>query len=302
MDLLALHEQNVFHLHLTEDQGWRLQIDRYPELTAVGAWRDDGDGARYGGSYSRAEALDVVGFRDRVAWPRAGGADRLPTSGLHRRPLRSHAGVGVFDDVICVGNDEAIGFLEVVFDEVLDIFPSPFIHVGGDECPKVRWKECPRCQARMQQEGMADEDALQSWTIRHFDRYLADRGRRLVGWDEILEGGLAPGATVMSWRGVAGGLAASRAGHDVVMSPQTHVYLDYKHYEGADEPGRLGVSSLENCYGSDPTIPEMTRPATYSACRPTSGRKASTHPPLFSPGGKARCDGCPLLPGPCDLG
>ena len=269
IDLLALHKQNVFHWHLTEDQGWRLQIGRYPELTRVGAWRDDGAGGRYGGSYSRAEALDVV------AYGLARGITVMPEielpghalAALSAYPQFSCTGGsfevttewGVFDDVFCVGNDDVLAFLRDVFDEVLDIFPSPFIHVGGDECPKARWKACPKCQARIRQEGLADEDALQSWTIRQFDRYLADRGRRLVGWDEILEGGLAPGATVMSWRGVEGGLQAARAGHDVVMSPHTHLYLDYKHYEGQDEPGRLGVSSLENCYGFDPLIAEMTQ-------------------------------------------
>ena len=251
IDLLALHKQNVFHWHLTDDHGWRLQINRYPELTREGA------------CYSQAEVREVVTFAA------ARGIQVVPEIELPGHALAVLAAYpmfactegpfhvahewGVFDDVFCVGNDDTLAFLRDVFDEVLDIFPSQFIHVGGDECPKARWKLCPKCQARRQREGLADEDALQSWTIRQFDTYLADRGRRLVGWDEILEGGLATGATVMSWRGVEGGLEAARAGHDVIMSPQTHVYLDRKHYEGDDEPGRLSVNSLENCYGFDPT-------------------------------------------------
>jgi hexosaminidase len=267
IDLLALHRMNVFHWHLTEDQGWRLQIDAFPRLTGVGAWRTR-DGERYGGFYTKDEARDVV------AYAAARGITVVPEIELPGHALAALAAHpeyacaegpfevtgewGVFDDVYCAGNDDTLRFLEQVFDEVLEIFPSEFVHVGGDECPKTRWKECPRCQARIRAEGLAGEEALQSWVIRHFDRYLADRGRRLVGWDEILEGGLAPGATVMSWRGVEGGLEAARAGHDVVMTPQSHVYLDRKHYEGDDEPGRLSVATLETCYGFDPTIPELT--------------------------------------------
>ncbi len=256
IDLLALHKQNVFHWHLTDDHGWRLQIERYPELTHESA------------SYTQAEARSVVAYaaaRGITVVPEIelpGHALAVlaayPEFACAEGPFHAATEWGVFDDVFCVGNDATLAFLRHVFDEVLEIFPSRFIHVGGDECPKTRWQQCPKCQARIQQEGLANEDALQSWTIRQFDKYLADRGRRLVGWDEILEGGLAPGATVMSWRGVEGGLEAARAGHDVVMTPQTHVYLDRKHYEGDDEPGRLSVSSLENCYGFDPTIADMT--------------------------------------------
>lgn len=268
IDRLALHKQNVFHWHLTDDQGWRLQIERYPGLTDVGAWRTRIDGTHHGGSYTQADARQVVAYAaDR-------GITVVPEIELPGHALAALAAYpelsctggsfsvtndwGVFDDVFCVGNDDTIRFLEYVFDEVLDIFPSQFIHVGGDECPKARWRECERCQQRIKQHDLADEEALQSWTIRHFDRYLADRGRRLVGWDEILEGGLAPGATVMSWRGVEGGLDAARQGHDVVMAPQTHVYLDRKHYEGDDEPGRLSVATLRDCYGFDPIQSDMT--------------------------------------------
>ena len=268
IDLLALHKQNVLHWHLTEDQGWRLEIDNYPELTTVGAWRDDGHGGRYGGAYTQQEARDIVAYaaqRQVTVVPEIelpghalAALAAYPQYSCTGGPFEVTAKWGVFDDVFCAGNDETLAFLRDVFDEVLDIFPSQFIHVGGDECPKVRWQACPKCQARLQSEGLTDEDELQSWVVGQFDRYLAARGRRLIGWDEILEGGLAAGAAVMSWRGTEGGLAAARAGHDVVMCPHQHVYLDYKHYEGDDEPGWLGVTSLEKCYAFDPTIPELS--------------------------------------------
>ena len=272
IDLLALHKMNVFHWHLTDDQGWRLEIEAWPKLTSVGGWRHPDGGGRHGGSYTQDEARDVV------AYAAARGVTVVPEIELPGHALAALAGYpqfactdgpfqvtgewGVFDDVFCVGNDSTLDFLRSVLDEVLDIFPSPFIHVGGDECPKVRWQTCDKCQARMKAEGLATENELQSWTIRQFDRYLSDRGRRLVGWDEILEGGLAPGATVMSWRGVEGGLEAAQAGHDVIMTPQTNVYLDRKHYDEEDEAGRLSVSTLANCYGFEPTLAQMTEVET----------------------------------------
>lgn len=267
IDLLALHKQNVFHWHLTEDQGWRLQIDNYPGLTKTGAWRDDGQGGRCGGFYTQAEAREVVAYaagRHVTVVPEIelpghalAALAAYPQYSCTGGPFEVGTKWGIYEDVFCAGNDGAISFLKDVLDEVLEIFPGPFVHVGGDECPKARWKACPKCQARIRAEKLADEHELQSWVIRQFDAYLAKCDRRLIGWDEILEGGLAPGAAVMSWRGTEGGLAAARAGHDVVMCPHQHVYLDYKHYEGDSEPGRLGVTSLEKVYAFDPTIPEL---------------------------------------------
>lgn len=267
IDLLALHKQNVFHWHLTEDQGWRLQIDNYPALTQTGAWRDDGKGGRYGGFYTQAEAREVVAYaaaRHVTVVPEIelpghalAALAAYPQYSCTGGPFAVGTKWGVYEDVFCAGSDGAIAFLKDVFDEVLEVFPGPFIHVGGDECPKDRWTACPKCQARIRAEGLADELELQSWVVRQFDSHLTRQGRRLIGWDEILEGGLAPGATVMSWRGTQGGLAAARAGHDVVMCPSQHVYLDYRHYEGDGEPGRLGVTSLEKCYAFEPAIPEL---------------------------------------------
>ncbi|MBN2447815.1 MAG: family 20 glycosylhydrolase, partial [Phycisphaerae bacterium] len=173
-------------------------------------------------------------------------------------PFKVSTSWGIFPDVYCAGNDQTIRFLEDVLTEVLELFPSEFIHVGGDECPKTRWKECAKCQARIKAEGLADEHELQSWVIRHFDRFLAERGRRLVGWDEILEGGLAPGATVQSWRGMKGAEATAASGHDVICSPTSNCYLDYAQARLPGEPIWMGYLPLERCYSFDPTPPEFT--------------------------------------------
>lgn len=267
IDLLALYKLNVFHWHLSEDQGWRLEINKHPGLTDQGAWRRTPEGGRYGGFYTQAQAREVVAYaaaRSITVVPEIelpghalAALTAYPELSCTGGPFEVTAEWGVFDDVYCAGKDAALQLLKDVFDEVLDIFPSRFIHVGGDECPKTRWAACPACQQRMADEGLADEHELQSWFIRQFDQYLADKGRRLIGWDEILEGGLAPGAAVMSWRGTEGGIAAARAGHDVVMTPHNHVYLDYKHRDGEQEPGRLGINSLETCYAFDPMPAEL---------------------------------------------
>lgn len=258
IDVMALHKFNVLHWHLTEDQGWRIEIDKYPALTSVSAWRKqsrvghelkgseaDFDGRPHGGFYSKVELREVV------AYAAARGITIIPeiempghaTAVLAAYPDLSCAGGpfevspkwGIFDDVFCAGNDDVFRFLEDVLEEVLEIFPSQFIHVGGDECHKTRWKECPKCQERIKAEGLADENELQSWFVRHFDTFLSARGRRLIGWDEILEGGLAQNAAVMSWRGEEGGIAAAKAGHDVVMAPHEQTYLDY--YQTSNREG-----------------------------------------------------------------
>jgi hexosaminidase len=167
---------------------------------------------------------------------------------------------GIFDDVYCAGNDATVAFLEKVLDEVIELFPAEFFHIGGDECPKKRWKSCPKCQARMKAQNLRSEDELQSWFVCRMSDYLSERGKRLVGWDEILEGGLAPGATVMSWRGTEGGVRAAQLNHDVVMTPTTHCYLDYKQSSGDDEPGAWFAPelSLETVYSYEPTPKELT--------------------------------------------
>lgn len=259
LDLMALHKLNRFHWHLTEDQAWRLAIDKYPRLTEIGAQRTEPDGGTHAGYYTAADARRIVAYAaDR-------GITVVPEIELpgHSRaaiaayPELSCTGAtlpvpcwwGVFEDVYCAGNDGVFTFLTDVLTEVLEIFPSREIHIGGDEVPKDRWQACPKCQARSKAEGLADEAALQSWFVGRIGRWLAERDRRLVGWDEILEGGSLPGgAIVQSWRGLDGAIAAARAGHDVVVSPTSHCYLDYN----------LGVTDLARAYSFEPVPAELT--------------------------------------------
>ncbi len=276
IDLIAAHKLNVLHLHLTDDQGWRMEIRRHPRLTSVGAWRAETmvgtreggrrDGRPHGGYYTQDDLREIVAYAAArhvtvvpeidvpghsraaiAAYPELGNVDVVDTAAL--TPFTDW---GISPDVLNV-EDATLRFYEHVLEEVLEVFPSAFIHIGGDECPKEQWRASARAQARIRQQGLADEHALQSWFIRHFDRWLADRGRRLIGWDEILEGGLAPGAAVASWRGYEGGIAAARAGHDVVMCPKDHVYLDYRESDHPDEPIPIGfVRTLEDVYRFEP--------------------------------------------------
>jgi len=257
IDLLAYHKMNVLHWHLTEDQGWRIAIRKYPRLTEVGAWRDDG-GERYGGFYSQEDIREVVAYaasRHITVVPEI----EMPghcTAALAAYPELSCTGGpfpvetkwGVFKDVYCAGNDRTFEFLEDVLSEVMELFPSTYIHIGGDEVPKNRWHECPKCQARIKAEGLKDEHELQSYFVRRVEKFLNGRGRRLIGWDEILEGGVAPNATVQSWRGMAGAVAAATAGHDVISSPHSHTYVIYDY----------NAISLEKIYSFEPTPKELT--------------------------------------------
>lgn len=259
IDLLAFYKFNTFHWHLTEDQGWRIEIKKYPKLTEVGAYRAETclpgdrrkfDGVPYGGFYTQDQIREVVAYageRGITVVPEIelpghslAALTAYPELGCVGKDYRVRASWGIDENIYCAGNDDVFRFLKDVFSEVLELFPSEFIHVGGDEAPKARWKRCPACQARIKAEGLKDEDELQSWFVRQFDSWLGDRGRRLIGWDEILEGGLAPNATVMSWRGSDGGIQAANAGHDVVMTPTTYCYLDYYQAEDfASEPPAL---------------------------------------------------------------
>lgn len=288
LDLLAAHKLNVFHFHLSDDQGWRVEIKRYPRLTEVGAWRprtkyghrasELWDETPHGGYYTQDDIREIVAYAAarhiRVvpeidipghsqaaisAYPELGNTDVVDTSAL-----------GVWDDWgvtpnVLAPTDHVLRFYEGVFEELLGLFPpetSPFVHVGGDECPKDQWKRSPAAQARIKELGLADEDELQSWFISHFDTWLTARGRRLIGWDEILEGGLAPGAAVSSWRGYAGGIAAAEAGHDVVMCPEQQVYLDHRQHGGPDEPMPIGyVRTLEDVYRFEPVPPTLSEEA-----------------------------------------
>ncbi|MCE5217737.1 beta-N-acetylhexosaminidase [bacterium] len=283
IDLLALHKMNVLHWHLTEDQGWRLEIKKYPRLTEVGSVRrespvkgnrKEGDGTPYGPFfYTQEEVREIVAYaaeRHVTVVPEIempghalGALVAYPELSCTGGPFEVRTRWGIEDDIYCAGKEEVFQFVEDVLTEVLDLFPSTFIHIGGDEAPKARWKECPRCQARMKAEGLKDEHELQSYFIRRIDKFLTEKGRRLIGWDEILEGGLASGAAVMSWRGIGGGVAAANAGHDVVMTPTTHCYLDYAQARGSDEPEAIGgYLPLSVVYSYEPT-PSQLSPAQH---------------------------------------
>ncbi|MFE2507583.1 beta-N-acetylhexosaminidase [Streptomyces naganishii] len=287
LDLMAAHKLNVLHLHLTDDQGWRVEIQRYPRLTEAGSWRARtriGHGTStlwedkpHGGHYTRDDIREIVAYAAErhisvvpeidvpghsqaaiAAYPELGNTDVVDTAALT-----------VWDDWgvnpnVLAPTERTLRFYEGVFEELLELFPadagplSAFFHIGGDECPKDQWRASPTAQARIKELGLADEDELQAWFVGHFDNWLSARGRRLIGWDEILEGGLAPGAAVSSWRGYAGGIAAARAGHDVVMCPEQQVYLDHRQAPGEDEPVPIGyVRTLEDVYRFEPVPPEL---------------------------------------------
>jgi hexosaminidase len=280
IDLMALYKFNIFHWHLTEDQGWRIEIKQYPKLTEIGskrretpipANRHQGDGKPYGGFYTQDEVREIVAYaaqRSITIVPEIempghalAALASYPELGCVGKDYEVRTTWGIAKDVFCAGKEAVFTFLEDVLTEVLELFPSEFIHIGGDECPKDRWQVCPDCQARIKAEGLGNEHELQSYFIRRIEKWLNGKGRRLVGWDEILEGGLAPNATVMSWRGSQGGIDAANAGHDVVMSPNTACYLDYYQSEDTDsEPAAIGgYISLERAYLFQP-IPEDIAP------------------------------------------
>ena len=281
IDLLAMHKMNTFHWHLTEDQGWRIEIKRYPKLTEVAAWRSETlaghfgdqphqfDGIPHGGYYSQEEIREVVEYA-RKRFVTIVPEIEMPghsTAALAAYPELSCTGGpfevekiwGVHKEVYCAGREETFEFLEGVLTEVIDLFPGPYIHIGGDECPKDRWKAHDLDQRRIQTEGLKDEHELQSYFIRRIERFLVSQNRRLIGWDEILEGGLAPNAAVMSWRGMKGGIEAATHGHDVVMTPTSHCYFDYYQSENREgEPIAIGgFLPLEKVYSFEPMPPEL---------------------------------------------
>ncbi|MBF9252287.1 family 20 glycosylhydrolase [Pontibacter sp. 172403-2] len=279
IDYLALHKMNYFHWHLTEDQGWRLEIKKYPKLTEVGAYRDstiigrypgtDVDRTRYGGFYTQDEAREIVKYAaDRhitvvpeIEMPGHASAAlaSYPWLGCPGTgPYKVEGTWGVFDDVYCAGKDSTFMFLQDVMDEVLAIFPSKYIHIGGDESPKANWKTCPLCQKRIAEEGLKDEHELQSYFIQRMEKYINSKGRTIIGWDEILEGGLAPNAIVMSWRGEAGGIAAAQQHHKVIMTPGSHVYLDHAQSAREDSVTIGGYTSVEKTYSYEPVPKELT--------------------------------------------
>ena len=281
IDLLALHNMNTFHWHLTDDQGWRIEIKKYPKLTEIGSQRSrtvigrntqEYDNTPYGGFYTQEEAKEIVKYAQEryitvipeVDLPghMLAALAAYPEMGCTGGPYEVCPRWGVFEDVLCIGNDKTMQFLEDVMSEIIEIFPSEYVHIGGDEAPRDRWKECPKCQARIKAEGLkADknhtaEDRLQSYCMTRIEKFLNSKGRRIIGWDEILEGDVAPNATVMSWRGASGGIKAAQMGHDVIMTPNTYCYFDY--YQTADtkdEPlGIGGYVPIEKVYSLDPTF------------------------------------------------
>ncbi|MCQ0111846.1 beta-N-acetylhexosaminidase [Zhouia amylolytica] len=302
IDLLAMHKMNTFHWHLTEDQGWRIEIKKYPKLTEIGAYRNgtivghypgtENDNKKYGGFYTQDEIKEIVQYAaDRhitvipeielpghssaaiAAYPELSCFPEEPTevpndmmsekskelqeNGINKVVQESW---GVYNDVYCAGKEETFEFLQNVLDEVIPLFPSKYIHIGGDECPKANWERCPNCQKRINDEGLADEHELQSYFIQRIEKYLNAKGKRIIGWDEILEGGLAPNATVMSWRGEKGGIESAKQQHDVIMTPNHSCYFD--HYQDKDkenEPLAIGgLTTVEDVYNYNPHPEELS--------------------------------------------
>ena len=285
IDLIAMYKMNSFQWHLTDDNGWRIEIKRYPKLTDIGAWREDhenlpwnerplqkpGEKATYGGFYTQDDIREIVQYaKDKYVTiiPEI----EMPAhcvAALAAYPQFSCTG-GPFtvlpgsywpnQDILCAGNDSTFQFMEDVLSEVIALFPSEYIHIGGDEADKTRWKECPKCQARIKSEGLKDEKELQSYFIKRIGTFLASKNRKMIGWDEILEGGLAAEATVMSWRGIEGGIAAARQGHDVIMTPTSYCYFDYYQADPDFEPKAIGgFVPLKKVYSFDPTPLELTK-------------------------------------------
>ncbi|HEV2354862.1 MAG TPA: family 20 glycosylhydrolase, partial [Puia sp.] len=279
IDFIALHKMNYFHWHLTEDQGWRIEIKRYPLLTEVGGCRSGtiighapgtgDDSTEYCGYYTQDQIRDVVKYAaDRyitvipeIELPGHSSAalTAYPWLGCTGGPYHVQHGFGVFKDIYCAGNDSVFEFLDNVLDEVMALFPSKYIHIGGDECPKDAWKACPKCQKRMHDLGLKNEDELQSWFVQRIETHINSKGRRIIGWDEILEGGIAPNATIMSWRGERGGIAAAKQHHDVIMTPGQFVYFDHSQVRGDDSLTIGGYLPLQQVYSYEP-IPKEIAP------------------------------------------
>jgi hexosaminidase len=293
IDYIALHKMNYFHWHLTEDQGWRIQIKKYPKLTEVGAWRNGtivghypgtgNDGKHYGGYYTQDEIKDVVAYATKryitvipeIEMPGHSSAaiaaypflSCFPNESTKHPPKCAWSGDstgkqvqqtwGVFEDVFCAGKDSTFQFLEDVLDEVIQLFPSKYIHVGGDECPKANWKRCPFCQKRIQAQHLKDEHELQSYFIQRIEKYLNSKGKTLIGWDEILEGGLAPKAIVMSWRGEEGGINAAKQKHEVIMTPLYPVYFNLSQSENEDSLTYGEYIPVESVYRYEPVPKEL---------------------------------------------
>ena len=285
LDMMAIHKLNVFHWHLTDDQGWRIEIKRYPKLTTVGAQRKGTvvrkdwsryDNVPYGGFYTQEEVKDIVAYAHNLGIEVVPEIDlpghmlaaltAYPELGCTGGPYEVWGRWGVSDDVLCPGKEKTFDFIEGVLTEVMELFPSKYVHIGGDECPKVRWEKCPRCQARIQKLGLkgdgkhSKEHFLQSYVTERVGKFLAQHGRRAIGWDEILEGKAPQDAIVMSWRGSEGGIQAAQLGHDVIMTPNSHFYFDfYQSMDQDNEPFAIGgFLPVERVYTYDIAFPSLT--------------------------------------------
>jgi len=281
IDMLAYHKMNTFHWHLTDDQGWRIEIKQYPKLTQIGAFRNrtlEGrytfsgerkwDNTRYGGFYTQDDIKEVVAYAQKrfvtiipeIEMPGHATAAlaSYPELSCTGGPFEVEGLWGIFNDIYCP-KDETFTFLENVLSEVIDLFPSQYIHIGGDEAPKLRWQNCAHCQDLIKKEGLKDEHELQSYFVKRIEKFVESKGRRIIGWDEILEGGLAPNATVMSWRGEAGGIEAAKQDHDVIMVPNTYCYLDYYQANPKTQPLAIGgFVPLWKTYSYNPMPASLT--------------------------------------------
>lgn len=300
IDYLAYHKLNTFHWHLTDDQGWRIEIKKYPKLTSIGSKRNGtiigrypgtgSDNKPYGGFYTQEEIKEVVRYaKERfidvipeiempghasaaiAAYPELScfpeKPTEIPANMISKKSVEEQKNGriklvqetwGVFDDVFCAGKEETFTFLQHVIDEVMPLFPSTYFHIGGDECPKTHWKICPNCQQRMKENNLKDEHELQSWFVQRMEKYLNSKNKTLIGWDEILEGGLAPNAVVMSWRGEAGGIEAAKQKHKVIMTPGNPLYFDHSQSENEDSVTIGGYNPIEKVYAYDPIPKELT--------------------------------------------
>ncbi|MEM6719061.1 MAG: family 20 glycosylhydrolase [Bacteroidota bacterium] len=281
IDLMSQLKMNTFHWHLTDDQGWRIEIKKYPKLQEVAAFRDETlighyndspqqfDGKKYGGYYTQEEVKDIVQYAaeryitviPEIEMPGHAQAAiaAYPNLGCSDTPVKVATKWGVFEDIYCP-TEETFTFLENVLDEVIALFPGKYIHIGGDEAPKTRWKDCAYCQELIKKENLQDEHGLQSYFITRMEKYVNSKGKQIIGWDEILEGGLAPNATVMSWRGMNGGIEAAKSGHNVIMTPTSHAYFDYYQSDNEDEPLAIGgYLPLEKVYNFEPIPAGLTK-------------------------------------------
>lgn len=278
IDYIALHKLNYFHWHLTEDQGWRIEIKKYPKLTSVGSYRDGtiigrypgkgNDSLHYGGFYTQQEVKEIVAYAAKryvtiipeIELPghALAALASYPNLGCTGGPYKVQGTWGVFKEVFCAGNDTVFSFLQDVLNEVIPLFPAKYVHVGGDECPKDSWKVCPKCQARMKTLGLKDEHELQSYFIQRMEKYINGKGKTIIGWDEILEGGLAPNAVVMSWRGEQGGIDAAKLNHDVIMTPGSHLYIDHSQTKNEDSVTIGGFLPIQRTYSYEPVPKELT--------------------------------------------